>query len=61
MSEIETLGEESVLVAGHGADVAVAVTHDWFGRIATVRLDPAQALLLAEELERAVLRSEEIA
>ena len=50
-----------MLVAGHGRDVALAVTHPWFGRIATVRLDSRQAPLLAEELERAVLRSEEIA
>ena len=62
MSKIETLGEEHVLVASHGADgVTLAVTHPWFGRIATVRLDGGQALLVAEELDRARMRSEEVA
>ena len=60
MSKIETLGEEHVLVASHGTDgVSIAVTHPWFGRIATVRLDGEQALRVAEELDRARARSEE--
>ena len=60
MSKIETLGEEHVLVASHGTNgVSLAVTHPWFGRIATVRLDGEQALQVAEELDRAQARSEE--
>ena len=60
MSKIETLGEEHVIVASHGPNgVSLAVTHPWFGRIATVRLDGEQALLVAEELDRARVRSEE--
>ncbi len=60
MSKIETLGEEHVLVASHGTEsVSLAVTHPWFGRIATVRLDREQALLVAAELDRARAQSEE--
>ena len=60
MDKIETMAEEEVLVASHGAGgVSLAITHPWFGRIATVRLDADQALHVAVELERARLRSGE--
>jgi hypothetical protein len=62
MAKIDTLGEEQLMVASHGTDgVSLAVTHPWFGRIATVRLDPDQALELALDLGSARARSQEVA
>ena len=44
---IETLGGEELLVGRQGADVAVAVIDERFGRIAGVRVNPDQAAALA--------------
>ena len=42
------MGEESVVVAIHGNDaIRIAVDDPRFGRIATVRVDPDQAVQLA--------------
>jgi hypothetical protein len=43
MREFETLGEERLLVAAGGEGVVtLCISHPWFGRIATIRLDLAQ-------------------
>ena len=53
MASIETLGEEEIRVLDHGHDsVRIAITHPYFGRIATVRIDHAQAADLIEALDR---------
>jgi hypothetical protein len=54
MTSIETAGDEQILVARHGHEaVALVVTDPYFGRIATVRIDHAQAEELADALDRA--------
>lgn len=54
MTSIETSGDEQILVASHGHEaVALVVTDPYFGRIATVRIDHAQAEELADALDRA--------
>ena len=53
MASIDTLGEERILVAEHGHDgLRIAITHPYFGRIATVRIDELQAAGLIEALAR---------
>lgn len=50
-AEVPTLGGEQVLVAGHDREaIRLAVTDPYFGRIATIRLDPLQASELAQAL-----------
>jgi hypothetical protein len=44
MKDLETMGEEHLIVAAGGAEfVTICVSHPWFGRVATVRLDLRQA------------------
>ena len=54
MTSIDTTGDEQILVARHGHEaLALVVTDPYFGRIATVRIDNAQAEELAAALDRA--------
>ena len=51
MRELETLGEEVLQVGSDGIDtVTICVSHPWFGRIATVRLDRSQAFEFVQAL-----------
>jgi hypothetical protein len=53
MASVETMGEEEIRVAEHGPDaVRISIDHPYFGRIATVRIDAAQAADLAAALAR---------
>ena len=53
MASIETLAKEEIRVLDHGHDsVRIAITHPYFGRIATVRIDHDQAADLIEALAR---------
>ena len=54
MTSIETAGDEQILVTRHGHEaLALVVTDPYFGRIAAVRIDHAQAEELADALDRA--------
>jgi hypothetical protein len=54
MRELETQGEERLLVAAGGEGVvALYVSHPWFGRIATIRLDIPQMSQLVTALYEA--------